>query len=56
MAAEDARAIDAAALLASARAELVRLPAVLDALLAGLDCTAWRQRPSPAEWSPVEIV
>jgi len=56
MAADEARAIDAAALLASARAELARLPTVLDALLAGLDSTAWRQRPAPAEWSPVEIV
>jgi len=56
MAADDARAIDAAALLASARTELARLPAVLDALLAGLDGTAWRQRPAATEWSPVEIV
>jgi hypothetical protein len=47
---------DPAALLASARSELARLPGALDALLAGLDRDAWRARPVPAEWAPVEIV
>lgn len=42
--------------LASTRRELARLPALLDALLAGLDAATWRARPAPAEWSPVEIV
>jgi hypothetical protein len=47
---------DAAALLASARRDLARLPALLDALLTDLDDTLWRARPLPDEWSPVEIV
>ena len=45
-----------AALLASARAELVRMPEILTRLLGGLDAAAWRARPAPAEWAPVEIV
>jgi hypothetical protein len=45
-----------AVVLASARPELARLPALLDALLAGLDGVTWRARPAPDEWSPVEIV
>jgi hypothetical protein len=44
------------ALLGEARRELGRLPAVLDALLAGLDETGARTRPAPGEWSPVEIL
>jgi DinB superfamily len=44
------------ALLAAARAELARTPDVLDGLLAGLDAAAWRARPAPREWAPVEIV
>jgi hypothetical protein len=44
------------ALLAEAREELARLPALLDALLAGLDETGARTRPAPDEWSPVEII
>jgi hypothetical protein len=44
------------ALLAEARAELGRLPAILDALLAGLDVEGARVRPAPGEWSPVEII
>jgi hypothetical protein len=44
------------ALLAETRDELGRLPAILDALLAGLDEEAARERPAPAEWSPVEII
>jgi len=48
--------LDAAVLLTSARAELARLPVVLDALLGGLDAALWRERPAPREWSPLEIV
>jgi hypothetical protein len=47
---------DAAALLAAARAELARVPEIITALLGGLDAGAWRARPAPGEWSPVEIV
>ena len=47
---------DAAALLADARAELARTLDVVAGLLAGLDNAAWRARPMPAEWAPVEIV
>jgi DinB superfamily len=42
--------------LAAARVELARFPRVLEALLTDLDPTAWRDRPTPAEWAPVEIV
>jgi hypothetical protein len=48
--------LDAAVVLAGARVELGRLPAVLDALLGGIDLGLWRERPASAEWSPVEIV
>jgi len=48
--------LDPADLLAAARADLARLPVVLDALLGGLDPALWRRRPAPAEWSPLEIV
>jgi hypothetical protein len=48
--------LDAAVLLERARRDLARLPAVLDALVARLDATVWRERPAPAEWSPLEIV
>jgi len=44
------------ALLTAARAELARMPDVLAGLLGGLDAAAWRARPAPAEWGPVEIV
>ena len=43
-------------LLVEARRELARLPAVLDALLAGLDPAGARTRPATGEWSPVEIL
>src|SRR5262249_14257990 len=46
--------IDPATLLASARAELGRLPRVLDALLQDVDATTWRERPAVGEWSPLE--
>ena len=42
--------------LDNALTELARFPRVLDALLTGLDDAAWRARPAPGEWSPVEIV
>jgi hypothetical protein len=45
-----------ATLLVEARRELARLPAVLEALLVGLDKVTARTRPAPGEWSPVEIV
>jgi hypothetical protein len=48
--------VDPAVLLTSARAELARLPVVLDALLGGVDGSVWRERPAAAEWSPLEIV
>jgi hypothetical protein len=47
---------DASALLHETRRELGRLPAALDALLAGIDDASARRRPAPAEWAPVEIV
>jgi hypothetical protein len=47
---------DPAVLLAAARAELAQTADVLERLLSGLDAAAWRARPAPAEWSPVEIV
>ncbi len=43
-------------LLVEACRELERLPAVLEALLAGLDEVSARTRPAPGEWSPVEIL
>jgi hypothetical protein len=43
-------------LMTAARAELARVPATLENLLAGLDAAAWRARPAPREWAPVEIV
>ena len=48
--------LDPAVLLATARRDLARLPAVLDALLSDLDEKTWRARPARNEWSPVEIV
>jgi DinB family protein len=47
---------DSSALLSEARRELARLPAVLDAVVAGLALERWRARPAPGEWAPVEIV
>ena len=43
-------------LLVDARRELGRLPAALQALLAGCGEEAARTRPAPGEWSPVEIL
>ena len=48
--------LDASAVFASARRDLARLPAVLDALLSDVEDVVWRTRPAPAEWSLVEIV
>jgi hypothetical protein len=42
--------------LTSVRHELARFPGVLEVLLTDLDPAAWRARPAPAEWAPVEIV
>src|SRR5260370_25531106 len=47
---------DPAAVLASARRDLARLPPLLDGILVDLDDAIWRARPAPREWSPVEIV
>jgi hypothetical protein len=47
---------DPAALVSEARRELARFPALLGAVVAGLDADSWRARPLPAEWAPVEIV
>jgi len=47
---------DPASLMTAARAELARFPVTLENLLAGLDAAAWRARPAPKEWAPVEIV
>jgi DinB superfamily len=47
---------DPAILLTAARAELAQMPGILDRLVAGLDAAAWRTRPAPAEWAPVEII
>src|SRR5688572_23995925 len=52
----EARTPDRELVLASARQELARLPALLDTLLGGLDPADWGARPAPTEWSPVEIV
>jgi hypothetical protein len=43
-------------LLVEARRELARLPAVLEALLAGLDERGAHMRPATGEWAPVEIL
>jgi len=47
---------DLTGMVTSVRADLVRLPRILDALLGDLEAVAWRERPAPAEWSPLEIV
>jgi hypothetical protein len=47
---------DPATLLAAARDALTRMPDALDRLLGGLEETAWRARPAPKEWAPVEIL
>ena len=48
--------LDPGVLLAEVRADLARMPRVLDALLGGLAAADWREAPAPAEWSPLEIV
>jgi hypothetical protein len=47
---------DPAALLATTRRDLARLPAMLDAVLSDLDDALWRARPAPKEWSALEVV
>ncbi|HKZ07123.1 MAG TPA: DinB family protein [Methylomirabilota bacterium] len=47
---------DAGALLAEVRGELARFVEFLPLLVAGLDDAAWRARPQPHEWSPLEIL
>jgi hypothetical protein len=47
---------DPARLLAEARAELAAFVPALERLLGTLDAAAWRARPAPKEWAPVEIV
>jgi hypothetical protein len=47
---------DPGSILSATRVELARLPAVLDALVGGLDDATWRSRPAADEWAPVEIV
>jgi len=47
---------DPSALVSEARRELARFPALLGAVLAGLEPESWRARPAPDEWAPVEIV
>jgi len=47
---------DLTGIVTSVRADLARLPRILDALLGDLEAVAWRERPAPAEWSPLEIV
>jgi hypothetical protein len=40
----------------AARDELARLPQAFAPLIAELDETAWRARPAPDRWSPLEII
>jgi hypothetical protein len=47
---------DAPTLVSEARRELARFPALLSAVVAGLEPERWRARPAPDEWAPVEIV
>ncbi len=47
---------DLTGMVTSVQADLARLPRVLDALLGDLEAVAWRERPAPTEWSPLEIV
>lgn len=51
-----AASVDTERLLSTSRAQLARLPAVLDGMLADLDAADWRARPIAGEWAPVEIV
>jgi hypothetical protein len=48
--------MDPSALLSEVRRELARFPALLEAVVGGLDGESWRARPVPGEWAPVEIV
>jgi hypothetical protein len=53
---EDRGEVSPSVLLARACDELARAGDVLERLLGGLDAAAWRARPAPAEWAPVEIL
>jgi hypothetical protein len=53
---EDPVMVDPSALVGESRRELAHFPALLDAAVAGLDPKAWRERPAPHEWAPIEIV
>jgi hypothetical protein len=48
--------IDERALLSEVSRQLARFPTLLDLLVGELDETAWRSRPAPDEWAPVEII
>lgn len=47
---------DARALLSEVSRELARFPRSLELLVGELDEAAWRSRPAPDEWAPVEII
>jgi hypothetical protein len=47
---------DPTQVLTEARAQLAHLPRALITLTAGLDDAAWRARPAPERWAPVEII
>ncbi len=46
----------AALLLRRGRAALAALPRAIDALAGDLDLAAWRARPAPDKWAPIEIL
>ena len=48
--------VNAELLLSASRAELARLPALLEALVSDLSLADWPARPIPGEWAPIEIV
>ena len=47
---------DAARLLLRGRTALARLPRAIEALTGDLDAAAWRMRPAPDKWAPLEIL
>jgi len=52
----DSRVSDPFTLLDAAQRQLSTLLPALDAVLGNLDADAWRARPAPGEWAPVEIL